>query len=232
MADLLQPRRQASEFRVGQRMVQAVSAGNQTSMLLSYIVPRWPDRMKVGFTFTMATKVHAKARHWATVEVAGVCIHGFFNDIPTCGARHDPSRVNPERTGWAHIKNAVLHAGKASPDMIADRVQSAWQVVDFVCVDSGRENVKRPKMPRQYRNPTERELAEDNQYYEWLKLSAAAAGEEREPSLDELEYRARSAAYSRKLTAALAGGADTSTLTVSAEEVAAELPRILRRTGR
>lgn len=232
-------RKRFLEFPVEPGMVGAVSNGSQSSMLLPHTVPQWPDRMQAGFVFTFTARTGPKtgARGsswllWATVEVTAACAHRRIAHIQDCKARHRPERVDPLRSGWAKIKNRALHPGgcnSTSPALERALAYAAWSVVDFALVDAGKERIKPAPRPKRYRNAIERELAEDNRYYEWLKLSAEQAGEERVPSLDELWFRAKSAAYNRKLGAALVNGDDPALLTVTDEEIEAELPRFERR---
>lgn len=212
--------------------VRAVSAGEQTCMLLSHTVVRWPDRMKTGLVFTMTARARSKPyswRLWATVEVTGVCVHRHFDDIPACKAGHEPSRIEPGRQGWARIRNHAMRGNQATPEVTAERWRHPWTVVDVTCIESGRERLRTGSAPRQYRNAIEAELAEDNRYYDWLKLSAEQAGDERTPSQDEVWFRAKSAAYNRKLGMALANGDDPALLTVSDAEIKAEVPKFERR---
>lgn len=215
--------------------VRAVAAGEQTCLLVSHLVPHWPERMQAGFVFTLAARLRSKPyswRLWATVDVTAACAHSRIGAIQECRAGHRPEQIEAGRTGWARIKNRALRTGGAanpasSPD--PSRAHGGWTVVDVALVDAGRERIVPTLRPKQYRNAIERELAEDNRYYEWLKLSAEQAGNVRIPSLDELMFRAKSSVYNRKLTAALANGADTSTLTVTDAEIEAELPKFARR---
>lgn len=116
--------------------------------------------------------------------------------------------------------------GKLDPSRWQEKFSQAWSVVDFEFVGSA--DWSRPKY-RPYRNRTERELAEHSRIFEAARLAAEAEGAEREPSEDELRYKAKSAAYNRKLSHALASGEDTAFLTVTAEEIEAELGRLRRK---
>jgi hypothetical protein len=215
------------------RTVRAVSDGTQTSMLIPHTVPQWAERMRPGFVFTLSVRTRSKPyswRVWATVEVTAACAHDRIGHIHQCEASHRPERIEPGRTGWAKIKNRALHpGGQPSADLERSLANGGWTVVDLALVDAGKERTVPTSRPKQYRNATERELAEDNRYYEWLKLAAERVGETHMPSPDEVIFRAKSAAYNKKLTAALANGDDTRTLAVTDAEVEAELPKFERR---
>ncbi len=196
------PEQRYLEMSSDARAVRAFSDGTKTSLLLSHTGSHWHERMQPGFVFTATVRTRSQPyswKLWATLEVVAACAHERISDVQRCSGGHDPAAIEPGRAGWSRIKNrALLSARKAGDrDATARLAHGGWSVVDVALVDSGRERiVPVAQQRRRYRNAIEAELAEDNRYYEWLKLSAAQAGEKREPSYDELVFRARSSVSS------------------------------------
>lgn len=215
--------------------VRTIAAGDQTGLVLSHVTTPWHDRIEPGFTFQVwapARSNSASWRQWARVEVTAACRHERLRDLGDCEAGHRPETIERGRKGWRRIADHAVVAGEPRPlppGRWAEKANGGWTIVEFVRADSGKVLIKRS---RSYRNRIEREIAEDARYYEWLRLSAAKAGEVREVSDDERLFRAKVSAYNRKLTRALGTGADPALITLTDAEIDAELPpTIWARTG-
>lgn len=143
--------------------VRAVTDRVQTAMLVSYTSNEWPERMQPGFAFLMTARLRSKPyswRAWAEVRVDAACVHDWIGDIAGCDAGHDPSRIQVGRTGWAKVKAAALSAGRVGPAFVKQRAREPWAVVDFTCVDAGRERIVTGGHAREHRNKVEAVLAE------------------------------------------------------------------------
>lgn len=209
--------------------VRDVVEERQTSLLLHHGTWDWADRLAPGFDFFLWTARTAGGdleRIAARVRCLRVCVHRPIYAIRDCRSGHRPDSVRPGRAGWHRIWNAAASFGEPQrPDQErrTEKFRQPWSVVDFEFV--GCDNWSR-RRNRRYRNETERELARESRAFEAVRLTE---GPEREPGDDELRFKAKSAAYNRKLSHALTAGEDTAMLTVTDDEVRAELERRLRR---
>ncbi|THV43028.1 hypothetical protein [Glycomyces buryatensis] len=212
--------------------IRSIADGTQTAMLVSHLAIPWHRRVEPGLRIevwsTQRTK-SVKWWHWTVVEVTAACVHKRGRDIRTCPAAHRPGAIEVNRTGWKQILDHAVLAGERKPlppGRWTDKVEGGWTFAEVLLLNAGRD---RMEPPHQYRNGVERELAEANRRYELLDLTARETGQKRTRDHEELRFRAKSAAYQRKLGHVLEAGGDAGTLAVSEDEIDAELPRIERR---